>query len=82
MEEIYHNATGIPCPPEDSDNEDVQVGGHSNEHSETQPAHGECCEECKRTCRRQFWTEVLKTVAKVAGAVLAVFGLQSFQEGD
>ena len=42
--------------------------------------HGECCEECKRTCRRNFWTEVLKTVTKVAGVVLAAFGLQSFGE--
>ena len=39
--------------------------------------HGECCDECKRTCKRHFWTEVLKTVVKVATAVMAAFGLAS-----
>ena len=37
--------------------------------------HGECCEECKRTCKRNFWTEVLRTVVKIGTAVLAAFGL-------
>ncbi len=36
--------------------------------------------ECRRTCRRHFWTELLKTVAKVAGVVLAAFGLSSFDQ--
>ena len=44
--------------------------------------HGECCDECRRSCKRQFWTELLKTVAKVAGVVLAAFGLQSFNAED
>lgn len=39
--------------------------------------HGECCDECKRTCKRHFWTEVLKTVVKIATAVMAAFGLAS-----
>ena len=47
-----------------------------------QRGHGECCDECRRTCKRQFWTELLKTVAKVAGVVLAAFGLQSFNAED
>lgn len=42
--------------------------------------HGECCDDCKRTCKRNFWTEVLKTVTKVAGVILAAMGLQSFEE--
>ena len=37
----------------------------------------ECCEECKKTCKRNFWTEVLKTIVKVGTAVLAAFGLSS-----
>ena len=37
--------------------------------------HGECCDECKKTCKRNFWTEVLRTVVKVGTAVLAAFGL-------
>ena len=37
--------------------------------------HGECCDECKRTCKRNFWTEVLRTVVKVGTAVLAALGL-------
>ena len=44
--------------------------------------HGECCEECKRTCKRNFWTEVLRTVTKVAGLALAAFGLSSFEADD
>ncbi len=38
--------------------------------------------ECRRSCRRKFWTEMLKTVAKVAGVVLAAFGLSSFDQED
>ena len=37
--------------------------------------HGECCEECKKTCKRNFWTTVLQTIVKVGTAVLAAFGL-------
>ena len=37
--------------------------------------HGECCEECKKTCKRNFWTEVLRTIVRVGTAVLAAFGL-------
>ena len=40
--------------------------------------HGECCEECKRTCKRNFWTEVLRTVVKVGTAILAALGLSGF----
>ena len=40
--------------------------------------HGECCEECKRTCKRNFWTEVLRTVVKIGTAVLAALGLAGF----
>ncbi len=39
--------------------------------------HGECCEECKKTCKRNFWTTVLQTIIKVGTAVLAAFGLAS-----
>ncbi len=39
--------------------------------------HGECCEECKKTCKRQFWAEVLRTLVKVGTAVLAALGLAS-----
>ncbi len=35
----------------------------------------ECCEECKRKCKRNFWTTVLQTFVKVGTAVLAAFGL-------
>ena len=39
--------------------------------------HSECCDECKRTCKRNFWTEVLRTVVKIGTAVLAALGLAS-----
>ena len=44
--------------------------------------HGECCEECKKTCKRHFWTEVLRTIVKVGTAVLAAFGIASCIEGE
>ena len=44
--------------------------------------HGECCEECQKTCKRHFWTEVLRTIVKVGTAVLAAFGLASCIEDD
>ena len=48
----------------------------------THLAHGECCEECKRTCKRNFWTEVLRTAVKIATLILAAFGLSSFISQD
>ena len=39
-------------------------------------------DECRKSCRRNFWIELFKTVAKVAGVVLAAFGLSSFNEED
>ena len=38
--------------------------------------------DCRRTCRRNFWIELFKSVAKVAGVVLAAFGLSSFNQED
>ena len=37
--------------------------------------HGECCDECKKTCKRNFWTEVLRTVVKIGTTILAAFGI-------
>ena len=42
--------------------------------------HGECCDECRRTCKRNFWTEVLRTIVKIGTAVMAAFGLSGFVE--
>ena len=54
-----------------------------NENNETPSnEHGECCEECKKTCKRHFWTEVLRTIVKVGTAVLAAFGIASCIEED
>lgn len=50
--------------------------------SDAQQAHGECCDECKRTCKRNFWTEILRTVVKVSTIVLAALGLGSFTSED
>ena len=44
------------------------------------PAFSEA--ECRQRCKRSFWTEFLRTIAKVAGVVLAAFGLQSFDQTD
>ena len=37
---------------------------------------------CRRNCKRHFWTELLRTIAKVAGVVLAAMGLSSFGQED
>ena len=47
----------------------------NKENPSTEKQHGECCDECKRTCKRNFWTTVLQTIVKVGTAVLAAFGL-------
>ena len=36
--------------------------------------------ECRKSCRRNFWIELLKTASKIAGVILAAFGLSSFNE--
>ena len=36
--------------------------------------------DCRRSCRRNFWIELLKTAGKIAGVILAAFGLSSFNE--
>ena len=38
--------------------------------------------DCRRECRRNLFVELLKTVAKVAGVILAAMGLSSFNEED
>ena len=38
--------------------------------------------ECRKSCRRNLFVELLKTVAKVAGVILAAMGLSSFGEED
>ena len=39
-------------------------------------------DECRKSCRRNLFVELLKTVAKVAGVILAAMGLSSFGEED
>ena len=36
--------------------------------------------DCRRSCRRNFWIELFKSAAKIAGVVLAALGLSSFNE--
>ncbi len=38
--------------------------------------------DCRRSCRRNFWIELFKSAAKIAGVVLAALGLSSFSEED
>jgi len=42
--------------------------------------HGECCDDCKQKCKRNFWTSVLNAIIKVSTIVLAAFGIQSFTD--
>ena len=52
------------------------------ENKENPSITNDCFEECKKTCKRNFWTEVLRTLVKVGTAVLAAFGLASCVEED
>ena len=60
----------IPETPSSTTNYAPPLGGEGG-------GSHECCDECKRTCKRNFWTEVLRTVVKVGTAVLAALGLAS-----
>ena len=60
----------------------VKDEGAQKGEAEGPAGHGSCCDECRRTCKRNFWTEVLRTVTKVAGVILAAFGLSSFEADD
>ena len=48
------------------------------EHPSTNTEHGECCDECRKTCRRNFWTQMLRTITKIGTGIMAAFGLSSF----
>ena len=68
--------------PHPVDAEKVPSCNGANETDET-----ECTEleerirrDCRRTCRRNFWIELFKSAAKIAGVVLAALGLSSFNE--
>ena len=68
--------------PHPLDAEEVPSCNRANETDET-----ECTEleerirrDCRRTCRRNFWIELFKSAAKIAGVVLAALGLSSFNE--
>ena len=53
---------------------------HDEAEASEQESREDILDECRKTCRRNFWTEMLKTIAKVAGVVLAAFGLSSFDQ--
>jgi len=53
---------------------------HTDPQGSQDEMHGECCEDCKRTCRRNFWTSILNTVIKISTLVLAALGIQSFNQ--
>ena len=68
--------------PHPMDAEKIPSCNGANETHET-----ECAEleervraDCRRTCRRNFWIELFKSAAKIAGVVLAALGLSSFNE--
>jgi len=47
-----------------------------------EPDDPERSDECQRTCKRHFWTELFRAVIKVSTVLLAAFGLSSFQSED
>ena len=71
-------------PQDTLDTEEIPSSDGATEADETKRAELEerVRKECRKSCRRNFWIELFKTVAKVAGVVLAAFGLSSFNEED
>ena len=59
------------CRKASCDDESEQPGHKSRE---------EILDECRKSCRRNFWIELFKSAAKIAGVVLAALGLSSFNE--
>ena len=59
------------CRKTSCDNESEQPEHQSKE---------EILDECRKSCRRNFWIELFKSAAKIAGVVLAALGLSSFNE--
>ena len=71
-----------------SENEGGQAGASdpsnssntSNSSNPTSELEERVRADCRRTCRRNFWIELFKSAAKIAGVVLAALGLSSFNE--
>ena len=60
-------------------------GGPNNSSNTSTPSNDieeRVRDECRKSCRRNLFVELLKTVAKVAGVILAAMGLSSFGEED
>ena len=60
-------------------------GGPNNSSNPSNPSNDieeRFRKECRKSCRRNLFVELLKTVAKVAGVILAAMGLSSFGEED
>ena len=60
-------------------------GGPNNSSNSSNPSNDieeRVRDECRKSCRRNLFVELLKTVAKVAGVILAAMGLSSFNEED
>ena len=60
-------------------------GGPNNSSNTSTPSNDieeRVRDECRKSCRRNLFVELLKTVAKVAGVILAALGLSSFGEED
>jgi len=68
--------------PHPLDAEKIPSCHGANETDETDRAELEerVRADCRRTCRRNFWIELFKSAAKIAGVVLAALGLSSFNE--
>ena len=71
-------------PQDTLDAEKVPSCNGANETHETDCAELEerIRQDCRRSCRRNFWIELFKSAAKIAGVVLAALGLSSFNEED
>ena len=74
------------CPQDTVDAAPCDTSRTEREAPVPDAAEGELEErvrqDCRRSCRRNLFVELLKTVAKIAGVILAAMGLSSFGEED
>ena len=75
--EEFEKFERVECPEVGPNN-----ASNSSNPSELDKLEERFRKECRKSCRRNLFVELLKTVAKVAGVILAAMGLSSFGEED
>ena len=80
--EMEKNHGGNPQDPLDAEKVPSCDGAKETNETECTDLEERVRRDCRRTCRRNLFVELLKTVTKIAGVILAAMGLSSFNEED